>query len=144
MSELWNKEKEIEFFTNSRNFATPEQLFYVSNEKRYYAYWPKNYKGQKSTLQSRNSLIGNFTEKYSVDLLQEYAKSKNWYAVQNIICEEIGLGARSPADVAFCKTNSTLQKADDIYAIFEVKMSIVWNWELINPGGNENLVCLGD
>ena len=61
MSGFWNKEKEIEFFTNSRNFATPEQLFYVSDEKRYYAYWPKSYKGIKSTLQSRNSLIGLLT-----------------------------------------------------------------------------------
>ena len=44
MKDLWNKEKEIEFFTQSRKFATPEQLFYVSDDKRYFAYWPKNYK----------------------------------------------------------------------------------------------------
>lgn len=144
MSELWTKEKEIDFFTNSRKFATPEQLFYVSDDNRYYAYWPKSYKGEKSTLQSRNSLIGNFTEKYSVDLLQEFANSNGWYAVQSVICDEIGINSRSPADVAFCKTKSTIQKANEIFAIFEVKMSVVWNWELINPGSNEKLVCLGD
>lgn len=144
MSELWTKEKEIEFFTKSRNFATPEQLFYVSDDNRYFAYWPKGYKGEKATLQSRNSLIGTFTEKYSADLLQKYANSKGWYAVQSVVCEDIGLSSRSPADVAFCKTKSTTQNPDDIFAIIEVKMSVVWNWELINPGGNERLICLGD
>ena len=57
MPELWSKEKEIEFFNESRNFTTPEQLFYLSNDSRYYAYWPKSYKGEKTTLQSRNALI---------------------------------------------------------------------------------------
>jgi len=73
MPVLWTKEKEIEFFNEARKFATPEQLFYLGDDSRYYAYWPKSYKGKKSTLQSRNALIGNFTEKYSVDLLQERA-----------------------------------------------------------------------
>ena len=70
MSRLWTKQKEIEFFNEARKFATLEQLFYLGDNSRYYAYWPKSYKGKKSTLQNRNSLIGNFTEKYSVDLLQ--------------------------------------------------------------------------
>ena len=144
MLELWTKQKEIKFFTKSRNFATPEQLFYVSDDNRYFAYWPKSYKGEKSTLQSRNSLIGTFTEKYSVDLLQNFANSKGWYAVQSVVCEDIGLSSRSPADVAFCKTKSAIQNPDSIFAIIEVKMSVVWNWELINPGGKERLVCLGD
>jgi len=144
MPDLWTKEKEIEFFKKSRNFATPEQLFCVSDDNRYFAYWPKSHEGEKSTLQSRNSLIGTFTEKYSVDLLQKYAGSKGWYAVQSVICADIGLSSRSPADVAFCKTKSTIQTPYDIFAIFEVKMSIVWNWELINPSGNERLSCLGD
>ena len=76
MPVLWTKDKEIEFFTESSFFATPEQLFYLGYDKRYYAYWPKLYTGRKSTLQSRNSLIVNFTEKFSVDLLQEFAESK--------------------------------------------------------------------
>lgn len=140
MPDLWTKDKEIEFFNESSKFATPEQLFYVSDDSRYYAYWPKSYNGKKTTLQSRNSLIGNFTEKFSVDLLQEIAKSKNLFAVQGVICNEIGLSSQSPADVAFCKTKDREQKAKDIIALFEVKMSIVWNWEL----RNNKLICLGD
>ena len=70
MLNLWTKDKEIGFFNESSKFATPEQLFYVNDDSRYYAYWPKSYKGKKTTLQSRNALIENFTEKFSVDLLQ--------------------------------------------------------------------------
>ena len=91
MTELWTKENEIEFFNESNKFAAPEQLFYIGNDNRYYAYWPKSYKGEKSTLQSRNSLIGRFTEKYAVDLLQNFANSLGLYVVQSVICAEIGL-----------------------------------------------------
>jgi hypothetical protein len=140
MPELWTREKEIQFFKESRNFATPEQLFYVADDSRYYAYWPKSYKGKKSTLQSRNALIGNFTEKFSVDLLQNFADSQGFYAVQSVICDELGLTSQSPADVAFCKTKQREQLSTGIKAIFEVKMSIVWNWEL----RDNQLICLGD
>jgi len=140
MTELWTKNKEIEFFRYSRKFASPEQLFYLGDDSRYYAYWPKSYKGKKTTLQCRNSLIGNFTEKYSVELLQHYATSLGLFALQGVICDEIGLPSQSPADVAFCKKKERRQNAEDIKAIFEVKMSIVWNWEL----KNDNLICLGD
>lgn len=140
MPDLWTKNKEIEFFRESSKFAAPEQLFYLGDDSRYYAYWPKTYSGKKSTLQSRNALIGNFTEKYSVDLLQKFAKSKNLFAVQGAICDEIGLTSQSPADVVLCKSKQRKQIAQDIIAIFEVKMSIVWNWELKNG----QLICLGD
>jgi len=140
MTELWSKTKEKEFFTEARTFASPEKLFYHSEGGHFYAYWPKSYKGIKNTLQSRNSLIGNFTEKYIVDLFQNFANSKDLFAVQGVICEEIGLSNRSPADVVVCRTRNTKQKSRDILAIIEVKMSIVWNWELLD----NNLVCLGD
>lgn len=140
MPDLWTKKKEIEFFRKSSKFATFEQLFYLGDDSRYYAYWPKTYKGKKDTLQSRNALIGNFTEKYSVDLLQKFAKSKKLFAVQGAICNEIGLTPQSPADVVLSKKKQRKLKAKDITVIFEVKMSIVWNWEL----KNKKLICLGD
>ncbi len=140
MKELWTKNKEIDFFKEAGKFAALEQLFYFGDDSRCYAYWPRSYKGKKTTLQSRNSLIGNFTEKYSVDLLEEFAISKGFHAIQGAICDEIGLTAKSPADVAICKTKQREQRAGNIMAIFEVKMSIVWNWEL----KNNQLICLGD
>lgn len=120
MPALWTREKEIQFFEEASNFATPEQLFYKADDSRYYAYWPKSYKGKKTTLQSRNALIGNFTEKFSVDLLQNFANSQKLYAVQNVICEELGLTSQSPADVTLCKRKQREQIPTDIKAIFEV------------------------
>ena len=144
MKELWGREQEINFFTEARGFAAPEQLFYLSDDDRYYAYWPKSYKGSKSTLQARNALIGKYTEKWSADLLSEFAQSKGYYAVQGVVCDEIGLPRISSADVAICKTKNISQRAEDILLIIEVKMSVGWNWELKYEGGKEEPVCLGD
>lgn len=141
---LWTKEQEIDFFIKSLEVASPEQLFYTTKDKKYYAYWPKNYKGAKTTLQSRNAFIGAYTEKWTFELLKEVAKDLNAYAVRKVVCEELELTRGSPADVAICKTDSVVQKPQDIIAIFEVKMSIVWNWELIKNNSKFSLKCLGD
>ena len=142
MSTLWNKNQEKDFFIKSLEFATPEQLFYVTKDKKYLAYWPKNYDGVKTTLQSRNSLIGSYTEKWVTDLFSEIAKAVDGYSVQGVISEEIGLTNQSPADVAICKTKNIIQKPQNILMIIEVKMSVVWNWEFIAK--NKDLVCIGN
>src|SRR3989338_740038 len=144
MVDLWNKNTEIEFFTQARKFATLEQLFYKTPEGKYVAYWPKNYNDQKTTLQSRNSLIGNFTEKWSVDLLKDFADRNGLFAVQGVQCGEIGLTNQSPADVAICKTKDIIQKSENIVMIFEVKMSVVWNWTIVKEGNQEKFRCMGD
>lgn len=139
---LWDKNQEKDFFIKSLEFATPEQLFYVTKDKKYLAYWPKNYNGVKTTLQSRNSLIGSYTEKWSTDLFGEIAKEIGGYSVEGVICDEIGLTNQSPADVAICKTKDVIQKPQNILMVVEVKMSVVWNWELIAK--NKDFVCIGD
>jgi len=126
MPDLWTKNKEIEFFNESQKFAAPEQFFYLGDDSRYYAYWPKSYGGKKTTLQSRNALIGNFTEKYSVDLLQGFANSQDLYAVQGVICNEIGLSAQSPADVALCKSHKDLNGKGVLQAHGN-RNKFVWN-----------------
>lgn len=144
MKELWDRKQEIRFFTETGKFATSKQLFYVGDDGRQYAYWPKSYKGAKTTLQARNALIGRFTEKWCADLLQDFAQSKGYYVVQGTICDEIGLPKSSCADLAICRTRNTIQRAEDIILIFEVKMSVVWNWELKTVKNKEELVCLGN
>ena len=58
---LWNNDTEIQFFTEAlKNFASPEQLFY-NLQSGYFAYVPKGLDAEGQTLQSRNSLIGQFT-----------------------------------------------------------------------------------
>ncbi len=142
MSTLWNKDQEKDFFIKSLEFATPEQLFYITKNKKYLAYWPKNYDGIKTTLQSRNSLIGSYSEKWITELFNEIAERVGGYSVQGVVSEEIGLSRQSPADVAICKTKEVVQVPKNILMILEVKISVVWNWEFIPK--NKDLVCVGD
>lgn len=124
MPALWNKNQEKDFFIKSLEFAMPEQLFYITKNKEYLAYWPKNYDGAKTTLQSRNSLIGSYTEKWATDLFSETAEMVGGYAMQGVITEEIGLTNQSPADVAICKTKNVIQKPENILMIIEINRSL--------------------
>lgn len=142
---LWNKTQEKDFFINAKKMTTSEKLLYITEDKKYLAYWPKKWKGKKTTLQSRNSLIGNYTEKWCKEFFDKFASENKNYIVQGVICEEIGLSKLSPADIALCKTNDIVQKPENILLIMEVKMSLVWNWELVPKGGKHfDLVCIGD
>ncbi len=138
---LWNNDKEIEFFKASlQNFATPEQLFYfLQNE--YYAYVPKGYSAEGQTLNSRNSLIGKFTETWCKSIFDNVADSLDLYAVNGVICNELGLTSISPADMAFCSTNAILQEPSNIKLLFEIKMSIISNYKFTAPN---SIVWIGD
>jgi len=137
---LWSKEIEKKFFEEKLKNVSIDDLFYLSEDGNHYAYWPKGYKGSKTTIQSRNSYVGKFTESFVCNLFSDFAIENGYFAVSDVVCNKIGLPNRSPADVAFCKTNSKFQKPEDIIAIFEVKMSIVWNWKYENG----EVICIGD
>jgi len=139
---LWNQEQEKLFFIKSLEVASTEQLFYITEDHRYVAYWPRKYSDKKTTLQSRNAIIGTYTERWVADLMNEIANEVGGFAVNGVISESIGLSNRSPADVAICRTKDKIQDPKDILTIIEVKMSIVWNWEF-DPIEN-TLTCLGD
>ncbi|NPV39248.1 hypothetical protein BREVNS_1559 [Brevinematales bacterium NS] len=125
---LWNTAIEISFFQEALKNNSPEKLFYYIGQK-YYAYVPKDTKNNGQTLQSRNALIGDFTEKWCQELLSPLAKENSLYAINGVVCEEIGLTKQSPADLAFCTSSETIQKPENIKLIFEIKMSIVSNYE---------------
>ena len=138
---LWNNKTEIQFFNEAlRNFASPEQIFYNLNSG-YFAYVPKSMDGEGQTLQSRNSLIGRFTEKWTKDLFSPIARQLGLYAVNSVVCDAIGLPKKSRADLAFCTTNSTNQRPENIKLIFEIKMSIVSNYQFTQPN---NVSLIGD
>lgn len=111
-----------------KSSASPEQLFYRLADG-YFAYVPKNKSAKGQTLQSRNSLIGQYTEKWSKDFFQSIAKNLGLYAVNSVVCRELGLSTQSDADLAFCTTNDTKQEAKNIKLLFEIKMSIVNNYK---------------
>ncbi len=129
---FWNIDKEKQFFIEAlKNFASPEQLFYKLTDG-YFAYVPKGKSTEGQTLQSRNSLIGQYTEKWSKDFFQPIAKSLGLFAVNSVVCPVLGLSTQSDADLAFCTTNETQQKAENIKLLFEIKMSIVNNYQYDN------------
>ncbi|MBS4035723.1 MAG: hypothetical protein KGZ85_14735 [Ignavibacterium sp.] len=131
---LWNNDTEIQFFTEAlKNFASPEQLFY-NLQDGYFAYIPKGADAEGQTLQSRNSLIGQFTEKWSKTFFEPIAKELGLYAVNSVVCDELGLSRQSSADLAFCATNTSVQKPENIKLLFEIKMSIVSNYKYTHPG----------
>lgn len=132
---LWNKSQEKLFFVNSKSFASPEQLFYRTDDGRYLAYWPKRYRGKKSTLQARNSLIGNFTEKWVGDLFKSLIDD-DLFIVQQARIPSVGITSNSPADIVVATDDKKILKASQVKLICEVKMSLVWNWEYNPSLGN--------
>lgn len=103
---MWQINDEIEFFNSAINvgFATIKDLFYEING-RYFAYIPKSIKQNIPTLQSKNSLIGNYTETWCQKLLYPIARKFDLFAVNGVVCEELGLIKSSRADLAFCGGN---------------------------------------
>lgn len=130
---MWNAQDERDFFDNAlkSGFANERDLFYEIND-RFLAYIPKEIKQNIPTLQSRNSLIGNYTETWCQRLLEPLAKKLNLFAINGVVCDELGLIKSSRADLAFCTTNKIYQKAKNIKLIFEIKMSVVNNYEFTN------------
>ena len=126
---LWSKNQEKVFFDKSKNFASHQQLFYKTDEGRYVSYWPKGYCGSKSTLQARNSLIGNFTEKWVCDLLEYVIQDESLHVIQQAQIPAIGITHKSPADIVIANANKKVLMPEEVRLVFEVKMSIVWNWE---------------
>lgn len=109
---MWQINDEIGFFKNALNggFANVKDLFY-SIDNKFLAYIPKEIKQNIPTLQSRNALIGNYTETWCQKLLAPMARKFNLYAVNGVVCEELGLIKSSRADLAFCTTNENYQKS---------------------------------
>lgn len=126
---MWNNDIEMRFFNEAlRNFSSPEQLFY-NLQSGYYAYIPNGMGAEGQTLQSRNSLIGHFTEKWCKTIFEPIADELRLFAINGVVCEEIGLTRKSNADLAFCSTNATKQPPENIKLLFEIKMSVVSNYK---------------
>jgi hypothetical protein len=138
---LWSNDLEIQFFKDAlKSFASPEKLFY-NLTGGYFAYIPKGLSAEGQTLQSRNALIGQFTEKWCKTIFNPIAAKLGLYAINSVFCEELGLTRQSTADLAFCTINSINQKPENIKIIFEIKMSVVSNYKFSQP---DKVICVGD
>ncbi len=137
---MWSINDEVNFFKDAINLASIENLM-VKVKGKYYAFQPKDEIDKVNTPQTRNSFIGSTTEKWCKDLFADIAKSNGLYAVNSVVCEEIGLSRQSSADLAFCTSPDNIQKAENIKLIFEIKMGIVNNYFFNN---DEDFEFCGD
>ena len=124
---MWSRQDELNFFNDAINISSIENLM-MSVSGRYYAFQPKTDNSRVNVPNSRNALIGTNTEKWCKDLFSQIARHNNLYAVNGVVCEEIGLSRQSAADLAFCTSASTIQRPENIKLIFEIKMGIVNNY----------------
>ena len=139
---FWSENTERTFFLESlKSFLTPEKLFY-SIENKFYAYSPKSKSTKGLVLQSRNSLIGQYTEKWCRVFLEPIAESIGLYCINSVVCPEVRLTHSTDADIAFCSTKDRYQSPNNIKIIFEVKMSIVNNY--IYHSEINNVLFCGD
>jgi len=140
--ELWSQAVEKEFFEWALKNVSSEKLFYRLEDGRYLAYYPKGYRGRKQTLQSRNSFIGEFSETWFRKLIEPIAGERGLFAVQSAVCEEIELTQTSPGDVVLADKYDRTLEPENIALIFEIKISVAWNWEYDPATGS--LKCIGD
>lgn len=124
---MWTIQDEVNFFNYAINLSSIENLM-VNIRGKYFAFQPKNDDAKVNTPQARNSFIGSTTEKWCKELFSQIARQNNLYAVNGVVCEEIGLTRQSAADLAFCSSPSTIQRPENIKLIFEIKMGIVNNY----------------
>ncbi len=74
-------------------------------------------------------MIGKFSERWCKDLFSPIARRLGLFAVNDVISPNIGLSASSSADLAFCTSQDRYQEPENIKLIFEIKMSIVSNYQ---------------
>ena len=128
---MWTIQNEVKFFHDAVKLASIEQLM-VRVNKTYYAFLPKSENVPVNTPQARNGLIGSTTEKWCKDFFYDIARKNNLYAVNGVVCDEIGLSRQSSADLAFCTNDSINQPPGNIKLIFEIKMGIINNYVYVD------------
>ena len=140
---MWTIEDEVKFFNDASQLASIEKLM-VNVHNRYYAFSPKSEDVHVNTPQARNALIGATTEKWCKDLFHDIARQNDLFAVNGVICNEIGLSAQSSADLAFCTSDNQIQSPENIKLIFEIKMGIVNNYLYDDIDEENKFGWLGD
>ena len=77
----------------------------------------------------RNLLFNHYCQKWLYDLFSEIVENDDLYVVFKAQSPSIGIYHRSPADMVIASKNQKILMPEDVKAIFDVNMSIVWNWQ---------------
>lgn len=131
---LWCREDETDFLQKCSTVMTPDE-FMIRIGGKYHVFAPKDSTASVSTPQSRNAHIGAYTEKWCREFFSPIAGKYGLYAINGVVCNELGLSASTSADLAFCRKPCIVQHSEDIRLIFEIKMGIVDNYVFDETSG---------
>ncbi len=149
MEKLWNPEEERKLIKNliEDDVNVWAEIQCESCGHKYEAFFKKsskcpqcNAKVSSTTPQGRNNPLAARTEEFAANIIDKALKEAGLgeFAVdRNVRCDDLGLTSRTKADAAIVRSES---HSNDNYApeqikvIFEVKMSVIWNWELDKEG----------
>ena len=132
---LWSKNQERIFFDYSKNYASYDELFYKIADDKYVTYMSKKYSSVKSNLHIRDILTKKYTEKWVCDLFEELLENTDLHVIQQARIPAIGISHKYPADIVIASENKKVLMPDEVKVIFDVEMSIVWNWQYDSATG---------
>jgi len=144
---MWGPEKEKEFI-NSTDAIVWATISCKQCDYRYEAFFKKTKprkcpkcggKLASTTPQGRNSPVSVYTEKYASEVFEEALRKAGYDDLEvkrDVVCKSLDLTSRSAADMAVVEKGITgrVYEPSQIRIVFEVKMSLIWNWELTEEG----------
>jgi hypothetical protein len=139
MADLWSEDKERDALADSM-FATisckkcgyvEKSVFRRSSDK-----CPNCGAGPVavSEFNQRNAIVADATERFALQLFQSVVNGSSilkgsFFVKRNVECPQLELRNRTKADLAILDKNLDGPVTPErIKCIFEVKMSIIWNW----------------
>ena len=126
---LWNKNTEREFFKNAKESHSINNLFYKSGKYKSIYYFPKNVSVLKDNLRLRNLLFNHYCQNWLYNLFTEILKNTDLHVVFKAQIPSIGIYHKSPVDMVIASKNQRILMPGDVKVIFDVNMSVVWNWQ---------------
>ena len=87
-----------------------------------------------SAFNQRNAVVADITERFALDLFSQAVSispelSGKFFVKRNVVCSQLELRGATAADMAIL--NDDIKgpvPAKNIECIFEIKMSVIWNW----------------
>jgi len=87
-----------------------------------------------SAFNQRNAVVADVTERFALDLFSQAVSispelSGKFFVKRNVVCSQLELRGATAADMAIL--NDDIKgpvPAKNIECIFEIKMSVIWNW----------------
>lgn len=87
-----------------------------------------------SAFNKRNAIVADVTERFALSLFSQAVSasaklSGKFFVKRNVVCPQLELRGATSADMAILNNDVNRPvSANNIECIFEIKMSVIWNW----------------